>query len=113
MTPVLILLGAQLVFSSKDLIARGLVKNHNFNLQLFHRPLFYLMIVLQVVGITLQLYVLSNYNLSRAMTGFAMLSILFSAALGLLVLGEDISGTMYIALVLAFASLLVLVFAVK
>jgi drug/metabolite transporter (DMT)-like permease len=92
---------------------RSLVKNHNFGVALFSKPLFYLMIVLQIIGITLQLYILSSYTLSRTMTGFAVLSIIFSAVLGFLILGEHISSSMYLAIVLAFASFVVLVFAVK
>jgi hypothetical protein len=112
-SPLLMLLLAQLIYSTKDLLARSMVRGHNFGAQLLHKPQFYLILIMHFTGLVIQLYVLSNFYLSRTMTGFAMVSIILSSILGWLVLGEQISGAMYIAIALAFSSLLILAFAVK
>ncbi len=68
---------------------------------------------MHLTAFMMQLYVLSNYQLSRAMTGFAVASIILSTIMGFLFLGEKVSLAMYLAMGLAFASLLVIAFVVK
>jgi len=113
MPAVVVLLFAQLIYSVKDLLARSLVKGGNFGAEVFQKPLFYLILVMHFTALMLQLYVLSEYQLSRAMTGFAVISIIFASVLGFIFLGEKITLPMYIAISLAFASLLVIAFVVK
>jgi uncharacterized membrane protein len=113
MNPLVALLIGQTIFTGKDLLARTLVKNHNFGLGTLHKPLFWLVIFMHIAGFMFELYVLSNFTLGRTMVALSMLSVTLSVVLGWLVLGESISLLMYLSVILAFCTFLVVAYAVQ
>lgn len=108
---LLVLLGTQLVFTASDLLARSQMSRQGFTLATFLTGWFLGYTLLRVLATFGQLFVLANLPVGRAMALFGALAILLSNILGFLLLREVLSPTVYVGVVLAIVSVVILAYA--
>lgn len=88
----LFLLIAQLVYSLSDLGKKIILQRAGFGWNLLGDARFLAISAAAVFGFALQMFVLSRYELSKTTITLGVLAVLISAALGMLVLHERLSG---------------------
>lgn len=108
---LLVLLASQLVFTSSDLLARSQMSRHGFALATFLSGWFLGYTLLRILATFGQLFVLATLPVGRAMALFGALAILLSNVLGFLLLREVLSPTVYLGVVLAIVSVVILAYA--
>ncbi len=108
MQSYLILIGAQLFFTTSDLLARHYVSLYGFRFQNFISLWFIAFILLKAFAITAQLYIFSQFQLGKTMALFGAVSIILSNVLGFLLLNEVLTLKEYVGIVLAIAAILVI-----
>lgn len=106
--PFLIILGTQLLFTLGDLIARSTMRRHGFTWAAFLNAGFLVYFLIRQVAMVGQLYVFASVQLGRSMALFGAASIVLSSVLGLLVLGEHLSTTHYVGIMVAVTAFLIL-----
>ena len=98
MNPILVVIGAQVLFTASDVIARFLMLRHGFTAAAFLSPWFFFYIFIREVAMVGQLYVFSTITLGKTMTLFAAASIILANILGFLLFREVLSFTEYLAI---------------
>jgi uncharacterized membrane protein len=110
-SPLWILVGSQLLFTTSDLTARAHMRGAgSFSAANFLSPWFLAYMLVRTVATFGQLYVFSQAQLGRTMALFGATSIVLSNVLGLLVLGETLSAPAYVGVALAALAFAVLAF---
>ncbi len=97
-SPVLIIVGTQLLFTTGDLIARANMRHSPFAVATFLSWWFLIYFALRQVAMFGQLYVLSAFQLGKTMVLFSATSIVLVNILGVLLLGEVLSLRAYLAI---------------
>lgn len=108
MNPILVVIGAQLLFTTSDVIARLLMLRHGFTVAAFLSPWFFFYIFIREVAMVGQLYVFANIPLGKTMALFAAASIVLANVLGLLLFKEILSTTEYISITLVIIAFIIL-----
>ncbi len=107
-TPLLVLIGAQLLFTCGDLLARQRMPRSGFTLAAFLSGWFAVYVLLRTFATFGQLYVLSTVQLGRSAALFGAMSIILANLLGFLVLREVLSVKVYVGITLAVVAFLVI-----
>jgi len=108
MTPIIVILVTQLIYSSTDLLARAHLRGATFGPASFLQAWFIWYAVIRVASTVAQFYVFSKLDLGKTDTLFALAAIVFANILGLLFLKEVLSVKDYIGVVLAIIALVIL-----
>ncbi len=106
--PLTVLVGAQLLFTTSDLLARYYMPKQGFSLPTFLSAWFVAYFLIRIVAMFGQLYVFTSIELGKSMALFGAVSIVLANVLGFLVLKEVLSPTAYIGVVIAVIAFLVL-----
>jgi uncharacterized membrane protein len=109
-SPLLIIILTQLLFTSGDLWARSVLVKQGFHLSTFLAPWFIGYVVLRTIATIGQLYVLSAVKLGHSMALFGATSIIVVNVLGFLVLKETLSPQAYIGVSCAVVAFCILAF---
>jgi multidrug transporter EmrE-like cation transporter len=105
-SPILIVVGTQLLFTVGDLLARSNMRARGFTLAAFFNLSFLAYFLIRQVAMLGQLYVLATMPVGKTMALFSASSIVLVNVLGVLLLGDvlGIRGYLGVALaLLAFA----------
>ena len=108
MNIIVLVLLTQLLYTSADLTARYFMGAYGFTLSNFLSPWFVIYFALRTVAMFGQLYLLTFVELGRNASLFALASIMLANALGYLFLGEVLTPTQYVGVMLAVAAFIVL-----
>lgn len=108
MNALVIIVLAQLLFSTSDLIGRYLMSTTGFTAASFLSGWFLTYFVIRNVAMMGQLYAFSQLELGATMALFGAVSLVLANALGFLVLKETLSPIAYVGVVLAVLAFLVL-----
>ena len=108
-SPLLIIIGSQLLFTGSDFLGRYLMGRQGFTMSAFVSGWVLCYIVLRVIATFGQLYVFAHLELGRTMALFGAVSIVLANVLGYLFLGELLSTAAYAGVSLAILAMLVLV----
>lgn len=107
-SPLLIIVGTQLLFTTGDLIARANLRHSPFAISTFLSWWFLSYFLIRQVAMFGQLYVFSSLQIGKTMALFSATSLVLVNVLGVLLLGEVLSVRAYLAIgmvVLAFVLL--------
>ena len=107
-SPLLAILGSQLLFTASDLLARHHMPRYGFTLSAFTTAWFLAYLLLRIPATIGQLYVLTNVSVGRTMTLFAAFSVILVNVLGVLLLKEAVSVWGYAAVLLALTAILIM-----
>jgi multidrug transporter EmrE-like cation transporter len=107
-SPVVIVVGTQLLFSVGDLMARANMRKHGFTAAAFLNLSFLVYIVSRQIATVGQLYVLASVPLGKTMALFGAASIILANVLGVLLLGDLISPRAYAGIGLAVLAFIVM-----
>jgi uncharacterized membrane protein len=107
-SPVFIIVGTQLLFTTGDLIARANMRHSSFSVATFLSWWFVIYFAIRQVAMFGQLYVLSAVQIGKTMALFSATSILLVNALGVLLLGEILSTQAYLAIALVIFAFVLL-----
>lgn len=108
--PIIVIVGAQLLFTISDLMARTFMSKHGFVLTTFISGWFLVYFIIRTVAMFGQLYVFTAIELGRTMALFGAVSIILANVLGLLILKEVLSPTAYVGISLAVIAFAILAF---
>ncbi len=100
-SPIVIVIGTQLLFTTGDFIARTNLRGKPFSLATFLSWWFLAYMTMRQVATFGQLYVFTTVQLGKTMAMFGAISILTANLLGFLFLGEVLSGRAYLGVALA------------
>jgi uncharacterized membrane protein len=107
-SPVLIIVGTQLLFTTGDLIARANMRHSPFSIATFLSWWFLIYFSIRQVAMFGQLYVLSALQLGKTMALFSATSLVLVNILGVLLLGEVLSVKAYVAIAMVVLAFVVL-----
>jgi len=107
--PIVILVGAQLLFTTSDLMARHYMTKLGFTATAFISVWFVIYLLIRTLATFGQLYVFASVDLGKAVALFGAVSIILANVLGFLVLKEMLSPAAYIGVTLAVIAFIVLV----
>ncbi len=108
MNPIFIIIIAQLLFTTSDLIGRHFMSTSGFTLKSFLSLWFLGYFLIRNIAMFGQLYVFSKIELGHTMALFGATSIVLANVLGFLFLKEVLSPVTYVGVVLAIVAFLVL-----
>jgi drug/metabolite transporter (DMT)-like permease len=100
-SPLLIVVGTQLLFTIGDLMARANMRKHGFTAAAFLNVSFVIYILSRQVATVGQLYVLATVPIGKTMALFGAGSIVMANVLGVLLLGDVLSAKSYAGIALA------------
>ncbi len=107
-SPVLVLVGTQLVFTAGDLLARANMRQKPFAMATFLSGWFIVYFLLRQVAMFGQLYVFSALPIGKMMAMFGAVSIVVVNVLGFFLLGEVLSVRAYAAIALGVLAFVIL-----
>lgn len=109
-TPLIVVVGSQLLFTASDLLARAYMPERGFEIATFISGWFVLYLLVRTAATFGQLYVFSipALELGETMALFGAVSIILANVLGYLLLSEVLQTGEYIGVVLAILAFLVL-----
>jgi hypothetical protein len=107
-SPVLVIVGTQLLFTTGDLIARHNMRSSPFVLATFLSWWFVIYFAVRQVAMFGQLYVLSIVQVGKTMALFSATSLVLVNVLGVLLLGEVLSLKAYVAVAMVILAFVVL-----
>lgn len=107
---LIVIILAQVLFSTSDVMARYYMKKLGFHLASFISVWFLLYALIRTVATFGQLYALVVFELGRSQTLFAVASIITANILGLLLFKEVLNPLSYAGIVLAILALALLGF---
>jgi multidrug transporter EmrE-like cation transporter len=107
-SPIVIVVGTQLLFSVGDLMARANMRKHGFTAAAFLNLSFLVYIVSRQIATVGQLYVLATVPLGKTMALFGAASIILANVLGVLLLGDLLSPRAYAGIALAVLAFVVM-----
>ena len=99
---------AQALFTAGDLLARANMRSGGFTLANFCTWWFALYFALRQLAMFGQLYIFSTVQLGKTIALFGAISIVFSNALGLLLLSETLTPLTYLGVALAILAFTIL-----
>jgi len=105
---IALVLLTQALYTSADLMARYFMGAYGFTLSNFLSPWFATYFALRTIAMFGQLYLLTFVELGRNASLFALASIMLANVLGYLFLGEVLTPTQYVGVMLAIAAFIVL-----
>ena len=108
MNIIVLVLLTQVLYTSADLLARHFMGAYGFTVSNFLTPWFLVYFTLRTVAMFGQLYLLTFVELGRNASLFALASIMLANVLGYLFLGEVLTSTQYVGVMLAVAAFIVL-----
>ena len=106
--PLVIIIGAQLLFTTSDLLARSYMPKQGFTLATFLSGWFLAYFSIRIIATFGQLYVFTTVELGKTMALFGAVSIILANLLGFLVLNEVLSLGAYIGVTLAVIAFIIL-----
>jgi len=109
-SPLIVIVGTQLLFSVGDLVARANMRKHGFTAAAFLNLTFVGYILSRQVATVGQLYVLATVPIGKTMALFGAASIVFANAFGVLLLGDLLSMRAYAGITLAVLAFLLMSF---
>jgi uncharacterized membrane protein len=107
-SPVLVIVGTQLLFTAGDLLARANMRHSPFALSTFLSWWFVTYFAIRQIAMFGQLYVFSVLQVGRSMALFSATSLIVVNILGVLLLGEILSVQTYLAIGLVVLGFIVL-----
>jgi uncharacterized membrane protein len=107
-SPVLVIVGTQLLFTAGDLLARANMRHSPFALSTFFNWWFVIYFTIRQIAMFGQLYVFSVLQVGRSMALFSATSLIVVNILGVLLLGEILSVQTYLAIGLVVLAFIVL-----
>ena len=107
-SPVVIVVGTQLLFSVGDLMARANMRKHGFTAAAFLNVSFLVYILSRQIATVGQMYVLATVPIGKTMALFGAGSIVLANVLGVLLLGDVVSMRAYVGIALAVMAFLVM-----
>ena len=107
-SPLVVVVGTQLLFSVGDLMARANMRKHGFTAAAFLNLSFLVYILSRQIATIGQLYVLATVPIGKTMALFGAGSIVFANILGVLLLGDVLSTRSYIGIALAVLAFMVM-----
>ena len=109
-SPLVVVVGTQLLFSVGDLMARANMRKHGFTAAAFLNLSFLVYILSRQLATIGQLYVLATVPIGKTMALFGAGSIVFANMLGVLLLGDVLTMRSYIGIALAVVAFMVMSF---
>lgn len=106
--PIIVIVGAQLLFTAGDLLARFYMPKQGFAVATFLSGWFLLYFLIRAVAMFGQLYVFTAVELGKTMALFGAVSIILANVLGFLVLKEILTPGVYVGVTLAVAAFIIL-----
>jgi multidrug transporter EmrE-like cation transporter len=100
-SPVVVVVGTQLLFTIGDLMARANMRKHGFTAAAFLNLSFLVYILSRQLATVGQLYVLATVPIGKTMALFGAGSIIMGNVLGVLLLGDLLSARSYAGIALA------------
>jgi multidrug transporter EmrE-like cation transporter len=107
-SPIVVVVGTQLLFTVGDLMARANMRKHGFTAAAFLNLSFLVYIVSRQIATVGQLYVLATMPLGKTMALFGAASIVLANVLGVLLLGDFLSPRAYLGIALAVLAFVVM-----
>jgi len=107
-SPVVIVVGSQLLFTMGDLIARANMRHSSFSVATFLSWWFMIYFAVRQVAMFGQLYVFSTFQIGKTLALFSATSLVLANVLGVLLLGEILSVKAYVAIALVVLAFVVL-----
>jgi uncharacterized membrane protein len=107
-SPILVIVGTQLLFTTGDLIARHNMRHSPFTIATFLSWWFLIYFAIRQVAMFGQLYVFTSLEIGKTMALFSGTSIVLVNILGVLLLGEILSVKTYAAIALVVLAFIVL-----
>ena len=107
-SPMVVVVGTQLLFTVGDLMARANMRKHGFTAAAFLNLSFIIYMVTRQVATVGQLYVLASVPIGKTMALFGAGSIIFANVLGVLLLGDILSPRAYGGIALAVLAFVVM-----
>lgn len=107
-SPLVVLVGSQLLFTVSDLLARFHMTKTGFTVAAFFSGWFVVYALVRIVATFGQLYVLSHIEVGRAFAIFGAGSIIASNILGWLILKEVLTINAYLGVSLAVVAFFIL-----
>ena len=107
-SPVVIVIGTQLLFTIGDLMARANMRKHGFTAAAFLNLTFLVYIVSRQIATVGQLYVLATVPIGKTMALFGAASIVLANVLGVLLLADFVSSRAYAGIALAVTAFVVM-----
>ena len=107
-SPIVIVVGTQLLFTIGDLMARANMRKHGFTVAAFLNLSFLIYIVSRQLATVGQLYVLATVPIGKTMALFGAGSIIMANVLGVLLLGDLLSARAYLGITLAVLAFIVM-----
>ncbi|HUI90822.1 MAG TPA: hypothetical protein VLX68_01110 [Chitinivibrionales bacterium] len=107
-TPVVILVGSQLLYTAGDFMGRVYMARYGFCAAAFLSWWFAVYFIIRTIAMFGQLYVFTAVPLGKTMALLGAVSIILSNALGLLLLKEVLSPAVYIGVTLAIVAFFIL-----
>lgn len=108
MNPLVVIIVAQLLFSTSDFIGRYLMSTSGFSAQSFFSLWFLVYFAIRTIAMFGQLYAFSRIELGPTMALFGVASIVLANVLGLLLLKETLSPLTYIGMTVAIVAFLII-----
>jgi uncharacterized membrane protein len=107
-SPILIVVGSQLLFTTGDLIARANMRHSPFSVATFLSWWFLIYFTVRQVAMFGQLYVFSTLQVGKTLALFSATSLVLANILGVLLLGEILSAKAYVAIAMVVVAFVVL-----
>ena len=107
-SPIVVVVGTQLIFTIGDLMARANMRKHGFTAAAFLNLSFLIYIVSRQVATVGQLYVLATVPIGKTVALYGAGSIIMGNILGVLLLGDLLSMRSYAGIVLAILAFTVM-----
>lgn len=101
MANVLLIFLAQLIYSTADLGQRVTALKYGYGWHLLTKPLFLLILVIPGIGLALQIFVLSRYEVSRTITLLGIFAVIITPLLGVFLLKEKFSAVNWMGVAFA------------
>jgi hypothetical protein len=100
-SPIVVVVGTQLLFTIGDLMARANMRKHGFTAAAFLNLSFVIYIASRQLATVGQLYVLATVPIGKTVALFGAASIILGNLLGVLLLGDLLSVRSYAGIALA------------
>jgi drug/metabolite transporter (DMT)-like permease len=96
---------AQLIYSCADLGQRVTALRYGYGWHLLTKPLFLLILLVPGIGLAIQIFVLSRYEVSKTITLLGVFAVTITPLLGVIFLKEKFSLTNWIGVVFAVVAI--------
>lgn len=106
--PIVVALGAQLLFSISDFMGRYYMSRFGFTPEAFLSWWFVVYMLIRTIATIGQLYIFSTLELGKTIAVFAAFGLLIANVAGFFLLGEVLSWQAYLAIVLVMLALALL-----